>query len=454
MNNKLLGFLSLFTLTSTLLAACGGKKPEAVNITLFTGFSRGIDSVSRETFREIEQEYNSSHQDIKIEFIHSTPEEHASKFSTLLTGETPPDIAFPIDIQGVTEYYDEWLDVASYIQRAEYDASNFYEPSLQLLKYSDKTVGFPLGLYPSVVFFNVDLFDIAGIEYPPQYYGDVNWSYDELMNVAAQLTLDENRNDANSINFDTAIIDQWGWGGWCGSFRTIPGKFGDTSLGISSDLREAQMNTGGYQEGMQFLYNTIHTWFIRPSKAVEESTFSGLDFTFESGRVAMFECFSWAEYAFPHFTLAGNWNIAAIPAGPHGDIVSPVDAAAFAISKHSKNPDQAWSVISWIMKPEIQKRVCEALSCIPSRKSLAEDWVTRMTSRYPNVDFKVFIDSIAYMDASPNSNAWIPNHQKVWNALENTRNRILDGPDDNVQKLMNRLNTQIQNELDEYWKTH
>jgi multiple sugar transport system substrate-binding protein len=257
----------------------------------------------------------------------------------MLSGESPPDIAYPIDVQGITEFYDEWIDVAPYIQRNGLDTNDFYEPSLRLLQYSDKTVGLPIGLYSSVIYYNEDLFDASGIPYPPQNYGVETWTYSELMKIATLLTLDANYIDASSIDFDTDIIEQWGWGGWCGPFRTIPGKFGDKTLGISDDLKQAHMNSDGYLEGMQLLYDSIYTWFIRPSRDEERSTFSGLDFTFESGRVAMFECFSWADDAFSKFSSAGNWDVAAIPAGPYEDIVAPVDADSFAITKHSMNPD-------------------------------------------------------------------------------------------------------------------
>jgi choline dehydrogenase-like flavoprotein len=256
------------------------------------------------------------------------------------------------------------------------------------------------------------------------------------------------------IEAEIVMIASGVWSPRMASMAGIPGKFGDKPLGISDDLKQAHMNSDGYLESMQLLYDSIYTWFIRPSRDEERSTFSGLDFTFESGRVAMFECFSWADDAFSKFSSAGNWDVAAIPAGPYEDIVAPVEADSFAITKHSMNPDLAWSAATWLMQPEIQKRVCEALGCIPSRKSLAEDWVTKMTSQYPNVNFQVFIDSIAYMDASPNSQAWIPNHQKIWSAIENARNRIFGGVDDNVQQAMNRLNTQVQKELDDYWAGH
>jgi multiple sugar transport system substrate-binding protein len=458
MKNKLFRLLTMVMMVSILLAACGSSATpaakEPVKVTIFVGFGAGSDPDSQEALKKIAQEFNDSHKDIQMEFTFSTWEEHSSKFSTLLAGGLAPDLAFPIGIQGIAEFYDEWVDVTPYIQRDKYDTSDFYGPSLQLLKFSDKTVGLPLGVYPSVVFFNEDLFDAAGVAYPPQKYGDAKWTYDEQMNLAKQLTIDANGNNATSPNFDPTTIKQWGWGGWCGPFRTIPGKFGGNPLGMSADLKKAEMNTGGYLEGMQFLYDSIYTWHVRPSSVEEGSTFTGLDFTFESGKVAMFECFSWSSYAFPNFTTAGNWNVAAVPAGPHGDVVAPVNADTFAISKHSKNPDQAWEVAKWLMEPDMQKRVCGILGCIPSRKSLAEGWVKNMTSQYSNVDFQVFIDSIDYMDASPNNEAWVPNYQKVWDATENAMSRILSGESNSPQQVVDELNTEVQGYLDEYWSAH
>lgn len=439
-----------------LFTACtpktGGNAP--VKITIFVGFGAGSDPDSMAALNTIAEEYNTSHTDIQIEFMFSTWEEHTSKFSTLLAGDLAPDLAFPIGIQGIAEFYDEWIDVSSYIQQENYDTSDFYGPSLQLLNFNDKTIGLPLGVYPSVTFFNEDLFDTADVPYPPQQYGDVTWTLQKMVELGQQLTLDENGNNATASNFDPAKIVQWGWGGWCGPFRTVPGKFGSNPLGMSTDFKRAEMNTKGYLEGMQFLYDSIYTSHIRPSSVDEGSTFTGLDFTFESGKVAMFECFSWSSYAFPNFTTAGNWNVAAVPAGPHGNVVSPVNADTFAIPAHSKNPAQAWEVAKWFMQPEMQSRLCGIFGCIPSRKSLSSSWIDQMGAEYPNVDFQVFIDSINYMDAVPNNESWVPNYSKVWDATENAMSRILSGDSNDVQQVMDDLQAEVQGYLDEYWAAH
>jgi multiple sugar transport system substrate-binding protein len=439
-----------------VITACTPKSvaTEPVKITIFVGFGAGSDPDSQEALNAIAGEFNSSHTNLQIEFMYSTWEEHTTKFSTLLAGDLVPDLAFPIGIQGIAEFYDEWIDISPYIQGESYDTSDFYGPSLQLLNFNDKTIGLPLGVYPSVTFFNEDLFDAANVAYPPQQYGDSSWTLQKMVEIAQQLTLDENGNNAVASNFDPTKIAQWGWGGWCGPFRTVPGKFGGNPLGMSADFKVAEMDSGGYLEGMQFLYNSIFTWHFRPSSIDEGSTFTGMDFTFESGKIAMFECFSWASYAFPNFTTGGNWNVAAVPAGPYGNVVSPVNADTFAIPSHSTHPDQAWEVAKWLMEPDMQNRLCGIFGCIPSRKSLASEWVNSMAAEYPNVDFQVFIDSIDYMDASPNNESWVPAYSKVWDATENAMSRILSGESSDVRQVMNDLQTEVQGYLDEYWAAH
>jgi multiple sugar transport system substrate-binding protein len=466
MKKKVFGLTGLIMIASMLLTACGGglaatqatapteppASAEPVKVVIFVGFGAGSDPTSMEALNKIAEEYNSSHQDVQIEFMFVAWEEHTSKFSTLMAGDLTPDLVFPIGIQGIAEFYDEWIDVAPYIKRDNYDTSDFYGPALQLLTYPDKTVGVPIGVYPSVTFYNEDAFDKAGIAYPPHQYGDTTWTLDKQAEIAKQLTLDDQGNNASAAAFDPAKIDQWGTGGFCGPFRTVPGKFGGNPLGMSADLRKAEMSTDpGYVDGLQFIYDSIWTWHIQPTGEESQSVFTGMDWPFDSGKVGMMECFSWIAYLFSTWNENFNWNVAAIPAGPTGKIVAPVNADTFAIPKHSKHPDQAWEVATWLMQPDMQKRVCGILGCIPARKSLASGWLDEMKAQYPKVDFQVFIDSIQYMDASPNNEQWVPNYQKVWDATENALSRIVSGESKDVNEVLDSLNTEVQGYLDEYW---
>jgi multiple sugar transport system substrate-binding protein len=451
---RLIPLLSVIVMLSLLLTACGAPatpKPP-VKITVFVGFGAGSDPDSMEALKKIATEYNSSHTDTQMEFTFSTWEEHAAKFSTLIAGDLAPDLAFPIGIQGIAEFYDEWVDVAPFIKEDKYDTSDFYGPAVQLLTYKDKTIGVPFGVYPSVVFYNEDLFDKAGQAYPPSAYGDSTWTYDKLTEIAKTMTLDENGKDATAADFDASKINQWGWGGWCVPFRTIPGKFGGSALGMDGAYKTAEMNTGAYLEAAQAVYDSIWKTHVRPTSEEMSASFGGADNPFEGGTTAMWECFSWIAYAYPNFEHF-NWNVAPIPAGPHGDVVSPTNADTFAITAHSKNPRQAWEVAKWLIEPDMLSRVCGILGCMPSRKSLADSWLKDMSAQYPNVNFQLFIDSIQYMDANPNNEQWVPNYQKVWDATENAQDKLVSDETADPQAVMDALDTEVQGYLDEYWAT-
>jgi multiple sugar transport system substrate-binding protein len=439
-------------MASMTLAGCGGRPAaqEPVKVTIFVGFGAGSDPDSMDALNKIASEYNSSHTDTQMEFTFSTWEEHTAKFSTLLAGDLAPDLAFPIGIQGIAEFYDEWIDVAPFIKQDNYDTSDFYGPAVQLLQYKDKTIGLPLGVYTSVIFYNEDLFDKAGLDYPPSAYGDSNWTYDRLIELAKPLTLDENDNDATSADFDSTKIAQWGWGGWDGPFRVVPGKFGGNPLGMDAEYKTAEMNTGGYLEGAQFIHDAIWETHVAPTSEELSSSFGGADNPFEGGTTAMWESFSWIAYAFPTFNNF-NWNVAPIPAGPHGDILSPTNADTFAISAHSKHPKEAWEVAKWLVEPDMLRRLCGIFGCIPARKSLAESWVNDMSAEYPNVNFKLFVDSIQYMDASPNNEEWVPNYTKVWDATENAVDTLRTDGTIDPKAVIDQLDAEVQGYLDEYW---
>jgi multiple sugar transport system substrate-binding protein len=431
--------------------ASGG---EPVKITVLVGFGTGTEPEQIELHKQLADEFNKTHPDIQVEFVTVAYEEHDSKFTTMLAGGMAPDLVMPIGVMGVAAYYDEWLDISPYIKRDNYDTSDFYGPTIKLQTYPDKMVGLPIGVYPSVVVYNEDLFDKAGQEYPPHKFGDPAWTYDKLIELAKKLTLDKAGNNAASDKFDAENVAQWGWDGWDWvPFRATPAKFGGSPLGMSADFKSAEMDSPEWIEAMQFIQDSVWKSKVRPNGETSSSMFANID-PIESGQVAMWEVFSWMAYAYSTWTDAFNWNVAAVPTGPKGDLVAQANADVFTIPKSSKHHDQAWEVGKWLMEPENMSRLAKSYGCIPARKSLASGWKDGMLAEYPKVDWQVYLDSIEYMDAQPNHEGWTPNYTKVWDATENALTTIVTEKDENVPEVMKALDTEVQGYLNEYWKTH
>ena len=71
-------------------------------------------------------------------------------------------------------------------------------------------------MFPSAIYYNKDLFDEAGLDYPPAAYGEPYadgdpWDMDKVAELAMLLTVDANGNDATSPDFDRDNIVQWGF---------------------------------------------------------------------------------------------------------------------------------------------------------------------------------------------------------------------------------------------------
>ncbi len=429
------------------------KKGEPVKIVIFVGFGTGTDPTQIEQHEQIAKEFNESHDDIQIEFLTVPYDEHDAKFSTMLAADQAPDLVMPIGISGVASFFDEWLDIKPFVEEDNYDLSDFYGPTVDLHTYPDKMVGLPMGVYPSVIYYNEDLFDAAGVDYPPQKFGDPDWTYDKLVEIGKELTIDANGNNANSPDFDPENIVQWAYDPSWQEFRCFPPKFGGDTLGMSADYKTAQMNSGPWVEAMQWMADTIWKYHIRASDEQSGVFYDAAGDPFGSGMLAMWESHSWMAYAFDSWTDAFNWDVAAIPAGPHGDTVANIDADTFVIPKSSKHHREAWEVAKWMAQPEIMLRLTKIWGSLPARKSIADKWMEDMQAKYPDVNFEVFLESINYLDA-PNNEAWVPNYGKVNDAIENAYALITTGENTNVQEVMDNLNQEVQGYLDEYWASH
>lgn len=451
---------------AVLLAGCGGKSSSDNKIQIMVGFGTGTDPSQIAVHEQLAKEFNETigkEKDIEVEFVTVQYADSEQKFTTLVAGGMTPDICGPVGVMGVGKFIDEWLDITPFLEKDGMNTNAFGEKLVESMKYNingeDKLVGLPIGYYPSVIYYNEDIFDRAGIDYPPAEWGTEDWTYEKLIDEARKMTLDKYGSNTYSEDFDMENVTQYGYDGTDWSpWRCWIGKYFDengnpVSLGISEDGRTAMMNTPIWKKAFADLRDQVFTYKVRPSSdsAAGAALFGDND-PLGSNKCAMWEVFSWMEYAYEGWSANFNWNMAAIPS-LDGHIVSATNIDTFVMCKSAKKHDKAWEVYKWIYSPEVYPRLQKNYGGIPAMTEFQEKWLTEKKGANPKINWQVLLDASNYAD-NPNNESWVPNFGKVWDAMENSMADIISGLNDDPDSVAENLNEEVQAHLDEYWELH
>jgi len=429
-----------------------------VKIVIFVGFGTGTSPEQQAVHKTIQDAYNSTHTDIQIEFLTTPWAERITKYSTMLAADQPPDIMLPIGVGGLSEFYKGWKDLTPYIQADNYDMTRYAGATTEIHNYPGQgLLGLPLCVYPSFIYYNQDIFDAAGVDYPPANFGDAYadgdaWTYDKLFEIAKLVTLDANGNNAASPAFDTENIVQFGWNGWdWGNAGDFTIHFGDEpGTGVSADGKTALMTTPQYVTAYTILKDNVWTDHIRANGEQAGAFYASAGDPMGSGMVAMWEIHSWMGYAYPAWTEKFTWNVGALPAGPNGKIVAMIDADTAVIPASSKHPQEAWEVMKWLFEQPQYDQLIANYTCLPADTVSLASWVDTMSAKYPGVNFPVLVQGMDYIEAV-NHESWKPNYARVNAVMDTMKGEIMAGTNLDVEALLQQANTDIQALLDEYW---
>lgn len=320
-----------------------------------------------------------------------------------------PDIVGPVGVRGMYSFEGAWLDLAPYIESQEYDLSDFNPALIEFYNLGTQgQIGLPFAVYPSALWYNKDLFDEAGLDYPPHEWGAPyadgdEWTFDKLRELAMYLTVDANGNDATMPEFDPDNIVQFGYHPMWTDIRGAWTFFSPASF-VGEDGAAAMPDA--WREAASWHYEGMWTDYFIPNSSYVNSDFLAQGNTFGSGNVAMNPNHTWYTCCFEGV----NWDVAAIPSH-NGQITAKLHADTFVIPAAVKDPDLAFEVLS-LMLGEFADELVDVYGAFPARISLQEEAVARMQEAYPDADLQVFVDALNYPD-NPNHESGMPNFLKA-----------------------------------------
>lgn len=348
---------------------------------------------------------------------------------TMIAADNAPDIVGPVSWYHANHFPAQILDLHSYIANDPEIIDGIDPRLVDLYKTSNGQISVPFALYPSAVFYNTTLFDKAGLAYPPSDYGSalspasyqldgktVEWNWETIREVARRLTLDANRRNATEASFDSGHIIQYGftWG-----YETQPsylGTFWGNGAYTATDGETAQLPEP-WKASWSWTYDGM--WGARPfipNGVISDNIAYDQGNPFNSGKVAMTIQPSWYLCC---LDLLKTWEIGALPAY-QGKVSGRMDADFFVMLKGTRNPNEAFKALTYLMTTGTQKlllgspQMPPAYNGIPARASDQVIWLERQKVSFPWVKhWDLLLAGLALPD-SPHAEAYMPNFEKSW----------------------------------------
>ena len=439
--------------------------PGPVTLTWFCCLGGGDEESQQKTFQELAKAFEATHPDIKVKIDHTAYEGARDAFAVKVASGNPPDVVGPLGVGGASAFEGQWLDLQPLVDKYQVDLTGYDEQMLNLYKAGGQGLyGIPFAIYPSELYYQLDMFDEAGLEYPPAKYGDqykmpdgsmVDWNFDTIRQIAMLLTIDSSGKNATEAGFDPKKIVQYGFEPQRDDLRTIgAGFFGQGRL-VADDGKTAQI-PDEWRAAWNWVYNGI--WkdhFIMSDQVYQTPEFMGGYDAFNSGKVAMNTNFLWSVCCITE--AGGNWNLGALPSF-QGKVTAPLNADTFRVTKNSKHPDHAFEFVRFLVQGEGKTKMLNAISGFPALKADQASFFQQLEQQkddkgkniYPaGVNWDVVTQAIQYADVEKNTESPMPNYNKSLDVLVKYLTKFTGTSGLNVDAELDKMKSDLQKAFDQ-----
>lgn len=267
----------------------------------------------------------------------------------LIAGGTMADVFVP----GIWNYNEMirdgvLMDLEPYIKRDQFNLTDFNETCINSLKSikDGKLYGLPMGYNIQSLYYNKDMFDQAGLSYPP---ADGNYTWDDLREWAKKLTLDKNGNEAGTPNFDPNNTKQWGFYSMAVTpiapgYEPILMAFGGSTMTLP-DRMKCNLEDPNSIKAWQFIQDMIWKDYSMVSPLVNQEQRG--DYRFINEQVAMMQGSHEQVLEINQKNPSLRYDMAPLPKGPAGN-GTILQFHIWVIYNRSKNKEAAWHLVKWL----------------------------------------------------------------------------------------------------------
>lgn len=345
-------------MVSTTLAACGGSssapattaaptqgetKAEAKEETKATEAAQEKkvisvttwDNDTSPTFQAVIDAYEAKNPNIEIKVIDTSADEYNNSLGITLSAAQPdPDVIWVKDMGSMLQMADkkQLLPLDDFMKADSFDTS-VYSGAAEQLQYNDVTYGLPYRSDWYVLYYNKDLFDAAGVEYPSN---DMTW--EDYYELCAKMTSGEGSAKVYGGHDHTwqALVSNWAVQD---GEHTVVEK--DYSFMKPWYEARVELQKNGYMQD----FATLKTANIHYTSV------------FKNQQCAMLPMGTWFIATMIASRESGetdfNWGVAAIPHPSNTEAGYTVGAITpIAVSAYTDEPEASWDFVKFAVSAE------------------------------------------------------------------------------------------------------
>jgi multiple sugar transport system substrate-binding protein len=289
---------------------------------------------------------------------------------------------------------------------ADYNQEDFYAGPMGFLttpinEGEDALWGLPRDVSAFAIYYNADLFDEAGLDYP----GGDDWTWERFGEAAEEISsLGE-----EVFGFG---MNAW-WANW-GYFVNAAG-----SSFFTDDYSACGLDNEATVTGLSFAGDLFDGGAAVPWGTDSEPPFL-------AGNVGMFLNGRWATPG----TVSNadfNWNVAPLPVGPSGEATNWLFWGAYVVNAETENPAEAWDLVTRLTSAEIQGQIASLGANIPSRATDAAIDLFLGTLPDSGVNNQAFIDGTTASDVRTEAPLFAGNWPAIDTAYGNGVTSVFNG---------------------------
>lgn len=259
------------------------------------------------------------------------------------------------------------IPLDDYLENSDIKTDDFIDAVAQLSEGLGGTYGLPWCVATEILYYNKDMFDEVGIEYP-----DNDWAYEDFKKAVEKLT--KKADDGTTEVYGCTLPDTQTW--WAGI-----GGAGDPIY----DPATGEMIIG--DGAVEFITDCLEM----VEKGYMPAPSSDTTDLFAAGKAAMSWQGSWFIGAYGD-ELDFNWDIASIPTNKIK--YNTLHTGFYTINANSDNKDAAFKVIEYLMGEEGQAINSKASGNPSAIRSIADKGAWKVESATTIENWEAITDSL------------------------------------------------------------